>query len=258
MLFLITEYCTMGCKHCMSDSTPKSPHATLETVEAFIRFAQELGTSKIGISGGEPTSHPQFFEYFIKILESFNTAQIVLMSNGQFFRDNDFCNTLAKLQKKFFFRIQISSIEDLYSEYGEIVALYEEKYRNFTEINFVDQLFFLEEHLGRAKRYELSQHRTENRRTVPGCFNLYAICQQLTTLKDGIQYMDNNTQFNFCKPMIDASGNVRPSESVCCTKIGNVHECNIEAIYKILSSTQPCEACGTITPDIFKERFGWK
>lgn len=249
----------MDCKHCMSDSTPKSPHATIETLEAFISFAKEVGTTKIGISGGEPTSHPHFLKYFVKILECFSSnSEIFLMSNGQFFRRKNFCNSLAKLQKKYHFRVQVSSIEGLYPEYENIVSLYKKMYVKFNKISFVDKLFFIEEHLGRAKKNELSPYRTGNQRMVPSCFNLYAICQQLPSFREAIQYLDLNTQFNFCKPMVDASGNIHVSESVHCSKIGSVHDYSIDDLYKALVKSQPCNTCKNTVPKILKDRFGWK
>lgn len=253
MLFLITQHCDMGCPHCMSDSTPDSPHASKKTVDAFIKFAKKLDVIKIGISGGEPTSHPNFYDHFSKIVFEFRRSYIVLMSNGSFLRDEYLTRRLAGLQAlQDHFHIQISSIPGLYRDYDEIVQLYEQEHKSFINIQFIDQLYYLEERLGRAAKNDLAKHRTGNQRIAPGCYNLYATCHAVGSLKKAINTLDTQSMTTLCKPMIDATGNIHPGESIDCPIVGNLHKSSLTQIHRALATGQPCGACGNEVPAQFK------
>lgn len=259
MLFLLTEYCTMGCKHCMINSTDCGKHSSFTTVKAFVKFAKKMGTRKIGISGGEPTQHPHFLKHLTFILKAFSydNVEIVVMSNGHFLKDKALSDNIARLQSEYPFGIQITSIEGLYFEHESTIRFYELRRKDFMQIDLIKELYYLEEHLGRAKENDLSEFRTGNSRTVPNCFNLYAGARQLGSLKEVINYLDGNTVFNFCKPMVDFVGNVYPSECNSCPVLGNIHRDGSGKIYRNLVSSQPCGACKNMIPSNFKETLGW-
>ena len=68
MLIKITDKCSMGCTHCLSDCKPDGKHMSFETFKKVITFHfDRAGNSPILISGGEPTEHPEF-EKFIGYL----------------------------------------------------------------------------------------------------------------------------------------------------------------------------------------------
>lgn len=237
----------MDCKHCMSRSTPDSPHASKKTVDAFIKFAKKIDTTKICISGGEPTSHPLFLSHFNHILKSFPGRSITLMSNGQFFKNRKLTSELATLQRQHPFFLQICSIKGLYPEYYTIYGLFKEFSYFFKDIYFIDSLNTIESRLGRANDNDITEFDPGKPRIASGCFNLYNISPNMGSLKETIQLLDAKTNFNFCKPMIDCFGNVHPGESVDCKVIGNIHKTSLIQLHRVLATTNPCGKCGSPT-----------
>ena len=56
----ITDRCPFGCSYCYQGSTPKAPHASLESI---VDIAQSLASQQVfevALGGGEPTLHPNF------------------------------------------------------------------------------------------------------------------------------------------------------------------------------------------------------
>lgn len=63
MLIQITNKCHEGCAHCMQCSHPQGKHMDMATFKNALKFARFLGVSSYIITGGEPTEHPQFYEF---------------------------------------------------------------------------------------------------------------------------------------------------------------------------------------------------
>ncbi len=253
MLFLLTEYCDMNCPHCMIDATTERKHASLETVDKFIRFAKTLNSRRIAISGGEATQHPYFLKYFERILKDFKEADIVLMSNGSFLDNLD---SFKILQDKYFFYTQISSIKGLYKDHEKTLELFNKYASSLQRTYLVTELHFLEEHLGRAKNNDLSEYRTGNKRNAPSCFNLFSAARSLSSFKDIIYYMETNLQYGHCKPMIDSTGNIYVSESKNCVKLGTLND-SLDMLFYNLKRNKPCEKCKNKVPSQFKTLLGW-
>ena len=102
MLIQITNKCYEGCAHCMQCSHPKGEHMDMATFKNALRFARFLGVSSYIITGGEPTEHPQFYEFcealnrFIK--GSKEVGAFTITSNGTWFPERkDEMEKLAKL-----------------------------------------------------------------------------------------------------------------------------------------------------------------
>lgn len=258
MLFLLTEYCTMNCQHCMNDSTPGGEHASLRVIKAFKKFAQNLGTIKVAVSGGEPSQHPNFLEYFGYLAKAFDgKAAVVLISNGYFLHVDELCDGLSRLQKRYKFGIQVTSIDGLYPQHKATLEVFEEKKEAFGQIELIQQLSFIEQ-MGRARFHDVRQYATMGDRQAPDCFNLYAGARQLDSFRSVINFLDYKTQYNFCKPMIGPRGDIYPGESVFCPSVGNILKDSNAKIYKRLKEGQPCEKCEITIPDAFRARLGWR
>lgn len=88
--FHLTYRCTLGCKACSRASFLSQPHTedmTLEDAKEFVRQAEELKwiPDAMIIIGGEPTLHPDFFE-FIELIRPWIrqdlSRYIQIFSNG--------------------------------------------------------------------------------------------------------------------------------------------------------------------------------
>jgi len=58
----ITTYCTHNCSYCSTNATENGIHIDIETIKHFLHNNKIQATDRINISGGEPLSHPKFYE----------------------------------------------------------------------------------------------------------------------------------------------------------------------------------------------------
>ena len=59
----ITQYCPHNCNYCSTNATENGTHINIETIKQFLyNYNSILATDRINISGGEPLSHPKFYE----------------------------------------------------------------------------------------------------------------------------------------------------------------------------------------------------
>ena len=89
LVVCLTAFCNQQCFNCVSscEQAPCSDSMSLDQIEKFVEEAIELEYywSKINLTGGEPTLHPQIFEIFdaLNKYRTFNpNCEFVLVSNG--------------------------------------------------------------------------------------------------------------------------------------------------------------------------------
>lgn len=58
----ITSYCPHACEYCSSEAGPDGKHLPYEEAVAFLDAQKVNGFDVISISGGEPLSHPRFWD----------------------------------------------------------------------------------------------------------------------------------------------------------------------------------------------------
>ena len=110
----VTDHCNLACPVCYADSGPHRPtHRDLATIEAMLDavVANEGTPDVVQISGGEPTTHPQFFE----ILDAARRRPIrhlMLNTNGlRIAREAGFAERLASYAPGFEIYLQFDSFE---------------------------------------------------------------------------------------------------------------------------------------------------
>jgi MoaA/NifB/PqqE/SkfB family radical SAM enzyme len=63
VVFHVTDRCQLNCKHCLRDPEKASKDISLDLVRKVLDEARDLyGCDHVGLTGGEPTLHPQFPE----------------------------------------------------------------------------------------------------------------------------------------------------------------------------------------------------
>lgn len=85
MYIMITEKCNMLCPHCCYSCGPGGENMILETFKKAIDFAEEDGDGSLCIGGGEPTTHPRFWEIFGIALGSYaydDDDDLFIATNG--------------------------------------------------------------------------------------------------------------------------------------------------------------------------------
>lgn len=261
MLYQITYRCSMGCPHCMMDAKPTGVDAGMATTAAFVDFANSLGTIKWGISGGEPTEHPEFIRHISYIVEKAQEkATIVLITNGQFFVSNEplvralstYQNNVSDTINGFGFFIQVSAIPELYSKTRETVRAVKQYSDLFVKgtVEIIDKLTVMDS-VGRAKGKDWSHLGSLFERTAPNCINIFLMVKsgKFKTLKEAMVYYEAHSS-NFCKPSVSPFGEVRAGESPECFKIGNIHEDTHKDMFNRIWEGNPCGNCGLESVDV--------
>ncbi len=78
--FALTNHCNRACPWCSTCSSPRG--STWLSIENFVaRFPGE-GVFQVQLEGGEPTLHPDFFEFVRVAREHPRCAHLVLCTNG--------------------------------------------------------------------------------------------------------------------------------------------------------------------------------
>lgn len=121
MIINITQHCTLYCPHCMQNAGPeRSEMMSRDTFIQALRFAKNIGSKVVMLSGGEPTSHPEFFD-FLELLINSDFISVSVLSNGTFIRDHTFTEKFAQMvSKRQGFFLQISSFKGLYANYDKL------------------------------------------------------------------------------------------------------------------------------------------
>ena len=76
----LTNKCNRACPWCSTCSSPKG--STYLGVEEFITGFPKEGLFQVQLEGGEPTVHPQFWEFVQKAREHPRCTHLVLCTNG--------------------------------------------------------------------------------------------------------------------------------------------------------------------------------
>lgn len=248
MLFQITHKCAEGCPHCMIDAAPDKPSADLKTVRQFLKFAKKLGARFVGVSGGEPLEHPQFFLVMETLLKNLKGTMVVLMTNGRFLEDDKKTARLAKLQRKHFFGVQVSAIPELYPHAEQTAAAYKRQCGQFIEpgINLSDQLTVMTR-LGRAAGKNWSHLGPLYERKVTNCFNVVYNAPKFETLGELVRMLEAQSNYSFCKPSVDPAGGVHAGESPHCRRIGTIWESDATLLGRLRQGGF-CGQCGDPHP----------
>lgn len=106
MYIQITTRCNMSCEHCCYSCTADGEDMSIET------FKKALDDEHVSIGGGEPTVHPQFWEFLGVAIGS--CEYVWLATNG---KKTDTALVLAKLAKKGVIGCDLS--QDEYHDYIE-------------------------------------------------------------------------------------------------------------------------------------------
>jgi MoaA/NifB/PqqE/SkfB family radical SAM enzyme len=79
--FHVTDRCQLNCDHCLRDPGAKALDLPLSILESAVDQARDMyGVCHVGLTGGEPTLHPQFYEMIDAIVDRGCTWHMV--TNG--------------------------------------------------------------------------------------------------------------------------------------------------------------------------------
>lgn len=115
VLVEITDHCNLRCPVCYAASSPqRGPHRSLEQVEFLLDCAvrNEGEPDVVQISGGEPTTHPDFFA-ILKAAKARPIRHLMVNTNGvRIAADADFARRLADYRPGFEVYLQCDALDD--------------------------------------------------------------------------------------------------------------------------------------------------
>lgn len=244
MIINITQHCTLRCPHCMQNAGPeRSEMMSRDTFIQALRFAKNIGSKVVMLSGGEPTSHPEFFD-FLELLINSDFISVAVLSNGTFIRDHTFTEKFAQMvSKRDGFLLQITSIKGLYTNYDEVHKPHLKALRMFGDkVALCDKSSDVQmKPLGRACSGEWYEE-AKRINGFPSCINSSLILAQVAVFEGtGIGEFFERHQ-RFCLPMVSWNGDIRLGEAEQCKVVANISE-PMSSIKQKLFSFRPCGGC---------------
>lgn len=227
MLIRITNRCTMGCSHCMTEASPDGEHMSLGTFQFAVAFAMtQIEAVHLLISGGEPTDHPKIIE-LLKEVARFKAGDrlpcITLLTNGLFLHgDPKRRDQILKLVDC----VQVTNDDRFYPRkvqtYCHPKVLFERRIRKVYPA-------------GRALSNKLPADPMH-----PSCFNVRSATRTFGSMRLGVQSLWGLGKF--CAPSINPDGAIVAGELSSCRSIGRV-DTPIEILTMNLL-TMRCNRCG--------------
>lgn len=274
MLLKITESCTMGCKHCLSDCVPdESTHMTDEVFDDSLDFILKSFERLIGhggiiiVSGGEPMEHPKFYELMHRMMNEFleNKIQfdmfippvIVIATNGEIIlKDIDRFIT-EKKRLDFEYSLSCKYPARILWQITNIFGLYPREFKDNKSINKLKNLsgIFFEKETSNGWIYPQGralQNGLEYKTKGPKCFNIRSMSKNMHVINSYDELMHVLTfSMMSCVPCIEYNGDIKVGESKLCPTCSNIYKSKDEIFEDIRNfSCRNCkEAFEALSPE---------
>lgn len=246
MLLKITNKCTMGCNHCISDCKPDGIDMDIETFNQALKFLKSYRHTTINITGGEPMEHPNFWDIYMRIVNTFTTSVIIVTTNGEWIDNNidEFSNKYQKAAGPF--------------RYWQITR--DRKYypRQLSK-GFIDKVkgicgdkIFIQEHIRyiypKGRAYE---NKIPYNMQGPLCFNIRSISNNVDNFYQLIGLLALNKKH--CTPSIEPDGSINLGESGLCPQCSNIWKSDKEILEDIRNFK--CIGCSELI-DVATKKYG--
>ena len=236
MLIKITKSCHNGCIHCCNDSKPSDEHMTIDTFIKALEFAEKYDSYNIlgnELAGGEPTEHPQFFEFIDVYYTILGIKKpLTIATNGHFLLENP-DKIHEYLDKYPFLNFQVTYDNRYYPKKLDITkrALRHKRIGIVTEVTHITPQ-------GRAATNNLP---IDNKVMGPSCTNLRLVSLQspYRSLGKIIQILRQNNKY--CTPSIQFDGGIAFGEYDCCPKLCTIYDTEEYILNKL--DTLECDRC---------------
>ena len=243
MLVMITNRCFENCPHCMENSNPEGQMMDERTFHKAVMFAQYIGCSVITLSGGEPTTHPDFFK-FCKALNDDYKMPFTVVSNGNWCDDEKIVRQVRRMCSDFsnFVGMQVYTNKLFYKDYDKIHGK-KSFFDSFGGKVILDESPIRSmQDLGRAKTCDIAQKMCNESRYHMSCLNATLVARQIKIPRLYGNKLEQAT-LQFCHPMVDFNGYVHLSESWLCPSVGNVTSMLYDDVWSNITQYNPCGRC---------------
>ncbi|MBR6289373.1 MAG: radical SAM protein [Acholeplasmatales bacterium] len=253
MLISITEKCHMNCPHCMDDAKCNSDKfMTFDTFKKAIKFNIENDIS-ITITGGEPTEHPQFWEFLEYASKEITSNHIITVVTNGMNLDKDVGELMNKIieldtKSKGTITFQVTSVPNLYP----------------IQINLCNPIFHIKQMViateieamypqGRAKGKDYDFSKCKG----PKCFNARSLIKNNNMPFKQMVYTLRFQMFKFCTPQIGYDGSIKVGESTLCPPVSHIDK-SLSEIENDIKNFR-CQGCKELLdklPDLHKSVIG--
>ncbi len=243
MLIKTTNFCSLGCSHCMENSTVAGQHMSRETFLAALGLTERLegvawsrGIPRLLLlSGGEATEHPDILWF----LETARAAdhKVILITNGMWL-DNPELRAQILRPDWPDLMIQVTNDPRFYPRAPKAVPTDDPR------VVFVPALTLLVT-LGRLKRSRLPA--APPVRQAPTSFNVRSLTRSLGDVREALVMLRARAAMGMsghCAPSISSDGTIVAGETSNCFPIGNVHSTAEDVTRAIV--TMECNKCGLV------------
>lgn len=237
MLVSITEKCRMNCPHCMDGATEDcNKFMTFDTFKKALRFCIDHDMH-ISITGGEPTEHPQFWEFLeYACKKAPSNFAISVLTNGMNLEDDNglLRGRIQRLNRetKAMLMFQITAVPGLYPHQIDT----SNPIFHIPDVCYIATEIEAFYPMGRAvgKDYDFSKTKATK------CFNFRSIMRSGQGLDSTIGLLRMRL-FKFCTPQISYDGYLKAGESTLCPPIASIEDTIPEIEEKIRKFK--CDAC---------------
>jgi len=259
MIIMLTYRCSLDCDYCMIDAvSPTGEHMSKETLDAALALFEHMGANVLGIAGGEPLEHPDFWEIIEGIRKKATKQGFAakVATNGQMFVNRGMRGRISALAPV---RFQLTMTEGFYSTVQRPAWIYELRnvYRNDIHHYYLSK---------KARERGFVLPNNVWRKKIPFCSVSHLLCRELSssrqesrTLRAFVRHWEG-LDCTGCTLHVHPDGQVRLGPLDVCRSIGSVHELSgnqhehntpaLRALYR-----GPCGRCGLeYDGDKFKTR----
>lgn len=242
MLIKVTNYCSMGCSHCMENSTVAGIHMTreiflkaLDLTKRLEGLAWESGIPPfILLSGGECTEHPEIISLIEEVVRR-NWIPIII-SNGMWLDNPELRESILRPEWTHI-SIQVTNDERYYPNKPKYLS-------NDKRITYVPKLTQMLP-LGRFKFKKASKDTPMKK--APTSFNLRSVTRQVGDVCQALLIHRARALTGFsghCSPSISSDGTLVAGETNSCFPIGTVNSTAVEVTKALINMV--CNKCGLV------------
>lgn len=232
----------MMCQHCMDDSSPDGGLMDEATFGNALKFAKDGDCQIVIISGGEPTEHPEFFDYCRRASRS--GIPFAICTNGMWLGDEQKEYRFERVARlKGFSGAQIYSNPKWYRLHDDTVRKYrgsENRWKPLGIVLDINEIRGMKD-IGRALNCEEAMKEVRESKYHNSCLSAHLTAVQTNSIQSFNMAM--RMQVRFCSPLVDWRGDVHASESWLCQSFGNVNRDGAEALFEKIKAGRPCGRC---------------
>ena len=232
MILAITDKCSMGCNHCMSDCSSNLAHTTLEQFKRNLEWClhPKLNFHPIIISGGEPFEHPDIKEILEYTANRYNKYKknvaipkpMLIATNGSCLVDDKELYSWYKdfTKKNPWILTQLTNVKEYYPRvFTDKEKYWLSKIHGCTVCDSIKDVPLYPQ--GRALNLENPNYETK----APKCANIRLLSMQLPELSAfDLFNMIAMKLHKFCEPRVNIDGSISIGESRLCPSIGTIDD----------------------------------